>query len=152
MSERASSSASSETDESDWYLDVPRNLDTFVRLSRAGFCAKANCFYRDVLMGDASNDFAVAAQYAECLIEQGAFEEATKFLTSYTPLGSTYSYHERTIFELLLANARMYTNFDVEPAAKLALKALSDVGEVIVQEDMSPIQVRTNQQERLDGC
>jgi len=55
-------------------------LNTFVRLSKAGHYKRAEEFYHLYLEKHAG-DFAVAAQYAENLIEQGAFGSAGEFLT-----------------------------------------------------------------------
>lgn len=129
-------------DNEHWHDDVPGNLDTFVRLSKAGLYSKANSFYHDLLKPHAANDFAIVAQYAETLIEQGAFKAAEDFLNDDLVSNSTFEGEERTVLQLLSANARMYTRFEWDQAAEVAAKAVRTVGEVLIKENMSPTQVR----------
>lgn len=129
-------------DNEHWHDDVSGNLDTFVRLSKAGLYAKANSFFRALLKQHAAYDFAIAAQYAETLIEQGAFKAAEDFLTDDLVSNSTSEEEERTVLQLLSANARMYTRFEGDQAAEVAVKAVRTVGEVLIEETMSPTQVR----------
>lgn len=129
-------------DDSEWPDDVPGNLDTFVRLSKAGLYANANLFFDHLLKQHAANDFAIAAQYADTLIEQGAFKAAENFLDRGLVFNRMFAKEERTVFELLYANARMYTRFEWAQAAEVAAKAVCTVGQVLVEETMSPTQVR----------
>lgn len=126
----------------EWPDDIPGNLDTFVRLSKAGLYAKANLFFDRLLKQHAANDFAIAAQYADTLIEQGAFKAAEKFLDDHDLVFKKFANEERTVFELLHANAKLYTRFEWEQAAEVAAKAVCTVGQVLVEEYMSPTLVR----------
>ena len=137
-------------DDSEWLDDIPGNLDTFVRLSKAGLYAKANLFFDHLLKQYAANDFAIAAQYADTLIEQGAFKAAEDFLDDHGLVSNRmFAKEEQTVFRLLYANARMYTRFEWEQAAEVAAKAVCTVGQVLVEEYMSPTQVR---QTREKSC
>lgn len=127
--------------DSEWPDDVPGNLDTFVRLSKAGLYAEANLFYDHLLEQHAAKDFAIAAQYADTLIEQGAFKAAENLLRSLVS-NRMFAKEEQTVFQLLYANARMYTRFEWDQAAEVAAKAVCRVGQVLVEENMSPTQVR----------
>jgi hypothetical protein len=135
----ASGTGGSENNE--WFDDVSGNLDTFVRLSKAGLYAKADLFYHGLLRRYADDDFAVAAQYAEILVERGSFEAAERFLYGNALRNKRFGVEERTIFQLLYANARMYTHLEWVPAAKLAAKAVHMVGQVLIEETMSPTKV-----------
>ena len=128
-------------DDSEWPEDVPGNLDTFVRLSKAGLYAKANLFFDHLLKQHAAKDFAIAAQYADTLIEQGAFKAAEDFLDPGLVSNRMFAKEERTVLQLLHANARMYTRFEWDQAAEVAAKAVCTVGQVLVEENMSPTQV-----------
>jgi hypothetical protein len=129
--------SSNAKDDSEWFDDVPGNLDTFVRLSKAGLYAKANLFYDHLLKQHAANDFAVAAQYADTLIEQGAFKAAEDFLKPGFVSNRMFEKEEQTVFGLLYANARMYTHFEWDQAAEVAAKAVGRVGQVRVEENVS---------------
>jgi Tfp pilus assembly protein PilF len=67
------------SNETVWYDDVAGNLDTFARLSKAGHFSRADQYFRRILK-PYSDDFPVAAQYADSLIDQGAFNTAEDFL------------------------------------------------------------------------
>ena len=138
-------------DDSEWPDDVPDNLDTFVRLSKAGLYAKANLFYDHLLKQHAAKDFAIAAQYADTLIEQGAFKAAEDFLHHGLVFNTMFAEEEQTVFQLLYANARMYTRFEWYQAAELAAKAVRRVGQVLIEEDMSPTRV-SQMRFLLDPC
>jgi hypothetical protein len=130
-------------DDSEWPDDIPGNLDTFVRLSKAGLYAKANLFFDHLLKKHAAGDFAIAAQYADTLIEQGAFKAAEDFLDDHgLVFNRMFTKEEQTVLQLLRANARMYTRFEWDQAAEVAAKAVRTVGQVLIEETMSPTQVR----------
>jgi len=48
---------------------------------------------------------------------------------------------KRTICRLLLSTARLYTFYDVGGAESTAVNALKEVGEVLIEEEMSPLRV-----------
>jgi hypothetical protein len=129
-----------------WYDDVAENLDTFTRLSKAGHFERADHFYRRTLRRY-NDDFPVAAQYADSLIDQGAFSEAEDFLVEYlsrgiasgTEAGTTTEV--LTIIRLLLANAQLYTKFELGRAAEIAMGAIKEVGILFIMEAMSQIKV-----------
>jgi hypothetical protein len=136
-------SPNAEDDDSKWPDDIPGNLDTFVRLSKAGLYAKANLFFDRLLKKHAAGDFAIAAQYADTLIEQGAFKAAEDFLDDHgLVFNRMFTKEEQTVLQLVRANARMYTRFEWDQAAEVAAKAVRTVGQVLIEETMSPTQVR----------
>jgi hypothetical protein len=130
----------SSSDDEGWQDDIAEDLDTFVRLSKAGHFKRAEDFFRAFLQSHAG-DFAVAAQYAENLIEQGAFGSAEKFLDTLLSNGMDMDEEERDVVHLLLCNARIYTQFDVEEATVIAIGCLEKVDSLIIAEDMSPVKV-----------
>jgi hypothetical protein len=138
-----SPSSSSSSDEEGWQDDVAEDLNTFVRLSKAGHFTRAEDFFCAFLENHAG-DFAVAAQYAENLIEQGSFGCAEGFLTAWLSKDMDADDEERTVLRLLLDTARIYTQFeerDSREAAENAAICLRSVGYVIIAEDMSPLKV-----------
>jgi Tfp pilus assembly protein PilF len=129
-----------------WYDDVVGNLETFTRLSRAGHFERANLFFERKLK-PYSDEIPVAAQYADSLIDQGAFRVAEEFLANYQPrevaTGSGIATESQvlTIFRLMLAIAQLYTNFEPVRAAEVALSAIQEAGIVTIGEGMSQIDV-----------
>jgi len=132
-------SGSSSNDEG-WQDDAAEDLDTFVRLSKAGHFKRAEQFFH-AFLGSHASDFAVAVQYAENLIEQGAFNSATKVLTALLLHSVDMDDEKRTILRLLLSTAWIYIFFDVEGAESTAVNSLKEVGEVLIEEEMSPLRV-----------
>lgn len=184
----------SSSDDEGWQDDVAEDLDIFVRLSKAGHFTRAEEFFHAFLETHAS-DFAVAAQYAENLIEQGSFALAEDFLFarllndlkaqdeeskdeeseyedgSGSGNGEEGVYvqeerddvHEgredrykrredryqrrterderRRIVRLLLSNACIYTKSEERRATSTAYRCLREVGNVLIAEDMSPLEV-----------
>ena len=128
-----------------WYDDVAENLDTFTRLSKAGHFERAVQFYQRTLRRY-DDDFAVAAQYADSLIDQGAFAAADNFLVEHLSqredrkIGAA-SGHETTILNLLLANAQLYTKFEPGRAAGVAMNAIREIGIVTIGDAMSQFEV-----------
>jgi hypothetical protein len=133
-------SVSSSDDDEGWQDDVAEDLDTFVRLSKAGHFTRAEDFFR-AFLESLAGDFAVAAQYAENLIEQGSFGSAEKFLTAWLSKNWDADDEEGIILCLLLATARLYTQFEVLEAESTAVNSLKRVGEVLIAENMSPLKV-----------
>jgi hypothetical protein len=64
----------------DWTQDIASDLDIFVRLSKAGHYKRAMDFFAENLSQYIAH-FPVAAEYADSLVDQGAFGEAADFLT-----------------------------------------------------------------------
>jgi hypothetical protein len=140
---KESSEPSPKAKDPEWSDDIPSNLDTFVRLSKAGLYTKARLFFDHLLRDHAANDFAIAAQYADTLVEQGAFKAAEDFLDHDGLVSNKmFTEEEETVLQLLRANARMYTRFEWDQAAEVAAKAVCTVGQVLIEETMSPTQVR----------
>lgn len=129
-----------------WYDDVVGNLETFTRLSKAGHFERANLFFERKLK-PYSDEIPVAAQYADSLIDQGAFRTAEEFLTDYQPravaTGSEVATETQilTIFRLMLTIAQLYTKFEPVRAAEIAVGAMQEAGTVIIGEGMSQINV-----------
>jgi hypothetical protein len=129
-----------------WYDDVVGNLETFTRLSKAGHFERANLFFERKLK-PYSDEIPVAAQYADSLIDQGAFRTAEEFLTDYQPrevaTGSEVAMETQilTIFRLMLTIAQLYTKFEPVRAAEVAVSAIQEAGTVTIGEGMSQINV-----------
>jgi hypothetical protein len=140
LSTSESSVGGPSSDDEGWQDDVAEDLDIFVRLSKAGHFNRAESFFRAFLKNHIG-DFAVAAQYAENLIEQGSFGPAEKFLDALLSSGLDVDDEERDVLRLLLFNARIYTQFDVERAASTAIDCQGKVGSLVIAEDMSPLKV-----------
>jgi thioredoxin-like negative regulator of GroEL len=134
--------SSPSSDDEGWQDDVAEDLNTFVRLSKAGHFTRAEDFFRAFLESYAG-DFAVAAQYAENLIEQGSFGSAEKFLTAWLLKDVNVNVEERTVVRLFLGTARIYTRSEEREAARndYAATCLQSVGQVLIAEDMSPLKV-----------
>lgn len=140
-------------DSEDWYDDVGQNLDTFVRLSKAGQFRRANQYYHDVLERY-SDQIAVAASYADSLIDQGAFHKAESLLLASLEqyCGSAHegdniieavdiSDHEACVLCLLLAFAGFYTRCDWKQAYMLVKRVQNTLGILHVGFEMPPLQV-----------
>jgi Tfp pilus assembly protein PilF len=129
-----------------WYDDVVGNLETFTRLSKAGHFDRANLFFERKLK-PYSDEIPVAAQYADSLIDQGAFRTAEEFLAKYRPreaaTGSQVATETQvlTIFRLTLTIAQLYTKFEPVRAAEVAMSAMQEAGTVTIGEGMSQIDV-----------
>lgn len=138
-------------DSEDWYDDIGQNLDTFVRLSKAGHFRRANQYYHDVLERY-SDQIAVVASYADSLIDQGAFREAESLLLASLEQyrGSAHggdndieaidiSDHEACVLSLLLAFASLYTRCDWKQACVLVERVRKEL--LHQNSEMPPLQV-----------
>jgi hypothetical protein len=134
------SDCGSSSDDGVWQEDVAEDLNTFVRLSKAGHFTRAEEFFHEFLESHAG-DFAVAAQYAESLIEQGSFGPAEEFLTAWLSKDVNADDEEMTVVRLLLATSRLYTRFDVREVGITALSSLERVGKVLIAENKSLLKV-----------
>ncbi|KAM0710559.1 hypothetical protein Q7P35_002230 [Cladosporium inversicolor] len=130
-----------------WYEDVVGNLETFTRLSKAGHFERANLFFERKLKSY-SEEIPVAAQYANSLIDQGAFRAAEEFLTNHQPwktaTGSEVATETQvfTVFRLMLTITQLYTKFEPIKAAEVALSAIKEAGTVTIGEGMSQINLQ----------
>jgi len=59
----------SSSDDEGWQDDAAEDLDTFVRLSKAGHFKRAEQFF-DAFMGSYASEFAMVAQYVENLMSR----------------------------------------------------------------------------------
>jgi hypothetical protein len=116
----------------EWTQDLPGDLDTFARLTRAGHFARAESFYQKVLK-EHSRFFPVAAEYGDMLIEQGAFGKAEDFLELSLKDNSLillsdprprYAQDEVLVLTLLRCIAKVHTRLCFEDAVATAEKAL----------------------------
>jgi len=133
-------------DVGEWYQDVEKDLETYVRLSIAGQYQRAKLYFDDMLEEEHA-EFSVVAQHADTLIDQGAFCEAEGVLLRYRyppvrPKEGEDSPNEkeeerRTVLDLLLANARIYTRLETKMAAETVKKALQMVGKVDIGTETS---------------
>lgn len=136
------SSSSSSGDGSEWADDVAGNLDTFVRMSKAGLFAQANDFFSDMLSHYAADDFAVAAQYVQSLIDQCEFSKARLFMQMHSGFGHSLDAEIRTLYHLFMANIRIFTHFELDSAMTLAQTAKESLEPLLVEREMSPLKVR----------
>jgi hypothetical protein len=141
--------------EGEWYQDVVKDLETYVRLSIAGQYKRAKLYFDDMLEDrhEENAEFPVVAQHADTLIDQGAFREAEGILENYRdsfqplrPKEGKDSPNEkeeerRMILDLLLANVRIYTKLETGMAAGTVEKALQSVGKVDIGTETSPEKV-----------
>lgn len=133
--------SSSSSDDEGWQDDIAEDLETFVRLSKAGHFSRAEDFFRAFLESHAG-DFAVAAQYAENLIEQGSFAKAETFLCARLSNGDVYANDEqRLILSVLLVTVRLHTKSHVLRAVYTAKTCLKRLRDLPIAEDMSPLEV-----------
>lgn len=116
----------------EWSQDLPGDLDTFARLTRAGHFVRAESFYQEVLQ-EHERFFPVAAEYADMLIEQGAFGKAEDFLEVRLRDDSTillsnpeprYAEDEVLVLKLLHGIAKIHTKLCFEDAVMTAEEAL----------------------------
>ena len=125
--------------------DLHANVLIFIRLTKAGHFVRAKAFY-DETLADHQEKFPVIAEYADMLIDQGAFGDAESYLgeilnSHVSSKGSTLTSDERTAVELLYALARIHTKYDDQPALKLARTALSKDRLSESPQSMSPSKV-----------
>lgn len=71
-----------------------------------------------------------------------AFKAAEEFLHRGFGFNRMFAKEEQTVSQLLYANARMYTRFEWDQAVEVAAKAVRRVGQMLIEEDMSPTRVR----------
>jgi hypothetical protein len=130
--------------------DTHANLVIFIRLTKAGHFVRARAFYDEVLASKAGEQalFPVIAEYADMLIDQGAFSDAELYLsdiltaqasmlesmalcdepfrhTQVPPETLGISDDERMTLQLLLALTRIHTKYDNRAALELARTTLS---------------------------
>lgn len=130
--ERSSSTNETEllTCDMKWKQDLPGDLGTFARFTRAGHFSRAERFYQEVLK-DHRRFFPVAAEYGDMLIEQGAFGKAEDFLEltlrENSLLGDEkprYAQDEVLVLTLLRCIARIHNRLCFEDAVATTEKAL----------------------------
>jgi hypothetical protein len=118
--------------DTEWTQDLPGDLDTFARLTRAGHFSRAESFYQKVLK-EHGRFFPVAAEYGDMLIEQGAFGKAEDFLELTLRNNSLillsdpkprYAQDEVLVLTLLCCIAKIHTRLCFEDAVAAAEKAL----------------------------
>jgi len=116
----------------EWTQDLPGDLDTFARLTRAGHFSRAETFYQEALE-EHERFFPVAAEYGDMLIEQGAFGKAEDFLNltlennsriSLSNPEPRYKQDEVLVLTLLCYIAKIHTRLCFEDAVAAAEKAL----------------------------
>ena len=134
-------------DSEDWSEDVGQNLDTFVRLSKAGQFWRANKYYRDVLERY-SDQIAVVASYADSLIDQGAFRKAESLLLASLARESDNDIEilniqddESCVLRLMLAIARIYIYCDWKQAQMLVEKVQNTAETLCIDSETPPLKV-----------
>jgi hypothetical protein len=107
--------------------DVAADLEVFIQLAKVGHYDRAMPFF-DKYLKHHSMLFPVAAEYADSLLEQGAFGQAEDFLSRALKSGAleleATSGMEMTVLELLSAIASMHTSLDYRNSVMLACKVL----------------------------
>ena len=126
------------SNEMQWTQDLPGDLDTFARLTRAGHFARAESFYQEVLRVHAQF-FPVAAEYCDMLIEQGAFARAEEFLANNEQSG--YDEEETLVMALLHGIAKIHTQLCFSNASSIAAKALRHLDVPRAEKEWTGIQV-----------
>ena len=109
--------------------DVAADLEVFIQLAKVGHYDRAIPFF-DEYLEHHSMLFPVAAEYADCLLEQSAFGQAEDFLSKVLKSG-TISGLERTVLELLSALASIHTSLDHDKSTKLAFEFLRSFGPLV---------------------
>lgn len=109
--------------------DLHANVLIFIQLTKAGHFVRAKAFY-DEILADHKDKFPVIAEYADMLIDQGAFGDAESYLgeilhTHTSSDSNIFTSDERTALKLLYALACVHTKYESQPALKLAQTALS---------------------------
>lgn len=104
--------------------DVAADLGVFIQLAKVGHYDRAMPFFDEYLTPH-SRLFPVAAEYADCLLEQGAFGQADVFLYGTLKSEAT-SGMERTVLELLSAIASMHTSLSYRKSIMLACDFLEN--------------------------
>lgn len=116
--------------ESEFVQDIAGDLQVFIQLSKVGHYERAMPFF-DAYLEQHIVLFPVAAEYANALLEQGAFNQADEFLSSWSGMrddsseSTTSSETERHILKLLKVIARMHTKLEYETAIALARDVIS---------------------------
>jgi thioredoxin-like negative regulator of GroEL len=115
------------TDETELELvqDVAGDLEVFMQLAKIGHYDRAMPYFNEYLTQH-SVLFPVAAEYADALLEQGAFGQADDFLSGVIK-SDTVSGMERTIVELLSAIARLHTSLELDHACEVAENAFREL-------------------------
>ena len=112
------------TDEAEHELvqDVAGDLEVFIQLAKTGHYDRAMPFF-NVFLEHHSSLFPVTAEYADALLEQGAFGQADDYLSAILEAGSS-SAMETTVMQLLSAIAKLHTSLEQEHAVELAASTL----------------------------
>lgn len=111
--------------EFDVVQDVAADLEVFIQLAKVGHYDRAMPFFNEHLKHH-SMLFPVAAEYADSLLEQGAFGHAEDFLSGALKSGTLLG-TERIVLELLSAIASMHTSLDHQKGVLLAYDFLEDL-------------------------
>lgn len=127
---RGTESLTDET-EDEVVQDVAGDLEVFIQLAKVGHYDRALPFFDEYLRPHIML-FPVAAEYAEALLEQGAFGQVERFLAEV--LNSDLRYRdlsgmEETILELLSKLVKIHTLLECKRAVSLAERVLRDLGQ-----------------------
>lgn len=106
---------------------LPKKIEDFVRLSKYGHFKQARQFF-DAVLSPHLLIFTVAAEYTNCLLDQGDFRAVDDFLTEYTEYDLFLQDDEVRLLKLLLAFARIYTRGLLKEAVQEARDAGAGVG------------------------
>lgn len=139
--------------EDEFVQDIAADLEVFIQLAKVGHYDRAMPFF-DKYLRRHSTLFPVAAEYAEALLEQGAFGQAEQFLAEVLDSELWHwilSGMEKTILELLSELAKMHTLLECKRAVSLAERVLRDLGQERGSDvsDEEVCSIRVNVQDEL---
>ena len=127
--------------EMEWHQDLPSDLDTFARLTKAGHFAHADAFYKELLK-PREPLFPVVAEYGDMLLKQGAFGNAEAHLKLFmNEHHDIYNEHEIRVLELMYGISIIHTSLRLSDAVGFAESALSKLGVLDVELDLNGITV-----------
>ncbi|PYH77604.1 hypothetical protein BO82DRAFT_358115 [Aspergillus uvarum CBS 121591] len=129
------------------YLELPleenleKEIEHFARLSRLGEYGEAQSYF-DCTLRQHVDFFPVIAEYADMLIQQGAFKALYQFVPGrLETLGERLQDEQRRLLRLLKELARMYVLGSLYPTLCAARETLSYLRRLQTQDSPSDIQV-----------
>lgn len=128
-------------------LDLPleenleKEIEHFTRLSRLGEYGEAQAYF-DCTLRDHVDFFPVFAEYADMLVQQGAFKTLEGFLADrFEAVGERLEEEEGWLLQLLRHLVRIHVLGSFSPALRAAREMLSYLKGLPTQDHPSDIQV-----------
>ncbi|RAH86770.1 hypothetical protein BO86DRAFT_384843 [Aspergillus japonicus CBS 114.51] len=129
------------------HLELPleenlgKEIEYFVRLSRLGEYGEAQSYF-DCTLRQHVDFFPVIAEYADMLVQQGAFKALYQFVDGrLETLGERLDNEEERLLRLLKDLARIYVLGSLRPALRAAWETLGYLRRLQTQDSPSDIQV-----------